>query len=106
MTRSGAKQHEITDATRITDEMTAMAHGTSMLDAVGKVLDLVYQIPDSDRAEFLLRFVDGPVLLVSCDPGYDENDRRTNEHWDVYVADASDTEAGKAIRYLDPGEWL
>ena|ERR1700758_1613772 len=100
------RQHEITPDTTISDAMTTGAQGTSMIVALGKHLDLVYHVPDSDRDEFLLRFVDGPVLLVGCDPGYDENDRRTNERWEVYVADATDTEAGKALRFLDPGEWL
>ena len=87
----------------ILDEMTTGAVGVRWQAALRKTLDLVYEIPDSDRCEVLLRFVGGPVLLLSCDPQTGEDGRRTPDRWEVVVYDASDTVAGREVRRLKPG---
>jgi hypothetical protein len=90
----------------ISDEMSSGAIGASLAQFIGKTIDLVYEVPDSDRGEVLVRFTDGTSIEVSCDPGYDEDlVRRTPEHWDVCVYDTTETEAGEALRHLPPGHW-
>ena len=102
-----SKQHFITDETQITETMTRDAMGTSWALYVGKTLDLAYEIPDSDSEDVLLRFTDGTVLLLFVDIGYtDDLVGRDPSRHEVFVADATETEAGKHVRRLDPGHWL
>lgn len=107
------RQHTITDPPPITDGMTQGAVGISFYYLVGVAIKTVYNVPDSDRSEVLLHTEDGRTFLVSCDPNvYDDEGLRlppeevAKRDWQVYIADATDTEAGKAIRNLEPGEWL
>lgn len=69
-----------------------------------------YPVEDSDRGEFLLKLRDLKgnitVIGISCDPiMHDENgvpflpeDPRRAEKWEVYLFDATDSEAGKLIK--------
>lgn len=101
------RQHRIPDPPPITDRMTDGSHGASSYDLVGRRVVVAYDIPDSDRDETLLRMDDGSVLLLSCDPGYDElGVSRTPEHWETCMYDATDSPAGRAIQDLEEGHWL
>jgi hypothetical protein len=105
------QQHRINrDNPPITDAMTSghegWAHGTGMHALIGRTVVTAYDVPDSDRGESLLLLDNGTVLLVSCDPGYDDNDQRTPDAWECCMYDATDTQAGRAIKELDTGHWL
>lgn len=100
-------QHTIPDPPPITDRMTQYGRGTSSYDFVGETITTAYDIPDSDREETLLRCESGLVILVSCDPGYEEDlIKRTDDRWEVVLYDATDTEAGKVMQTLEHGQWL
>jgi hypothetical protein len=45
-------------------------------------------------------------MLISCDPGYDANDRLDPTRWEIVLYDATDTPAGREIKKLEPGQWL
>lgn len=89
----------------ITDGMTQNAVGTSSHDLVGETIVTAYDIPDSDESTLLL-CESGRVLLIFTDMGYNDDDTRNSTRWDVCFADATDTEAGRAIVDLEPGQWL
>lgn len=100
-------QHEIPNPPPITDGMTTGAFGTGAHDLIGTVVT-TYEVPDSDRCETLLLYEDGRVILVSCDPGYNDDAARTRNptRWEVVLCDATDTDAGRAIQLLERGHWL
>lgn len=102
------RQHTIPkDHPPITDDMTGLALGAHSLDLVDARVVTAYDIPDSDRRESLLLLDNGRVILVSCDPGYDDDlIQRTPDRWEVVFYDATDTDAGRAIKDLEPGQWL
>jgi hypothetical protein len=102
------RQRQITDPPPITDGMTRGATGATGHDFVGQTITTTYQIPDSDRGEILLRCASGRVLLLSTDPGYNDDlaVSRNHERWEFFVYDATDSEAGRAMQKLEPGEWL
>lgn len=92
----------------ITDRMTTGGQGATGGDFVGETITTSYEIPDSDRGEILLRCASGRVLCLSTDPGYNDDVAvsRNHERWEVFVYDSTDTEAGRAMQHLEPGEWL
>jgi len=102
------KQHRIPDPPPITDRMTDGSLGTSGHDFVGETITTTYEIPDSDRGEILLRCASGKVLALSTDPGYNDDlaMSRNEARWEFFAYDATDTPAGRAMRDLEPGEWL
>lgn len=84
--------------TIIKDEMTRGAHAFLPQDFVGRTIQSVHEIADSDRGEWLLLLDNGVVVLLSCDPGYAEDlVSRTDDKWDVVLYDATETEAGRAV---------
>lgn len=102
-----ARQRHIPDPPPIVDAMTTGATGANGHDLVGRTILTTYAIPDSDRGELLLLLDNGRVILMSCDPGYeDDYATRTPDKWESYLADATDTPAGAAMKLLEPGEWL
>ena len=91
----------------ITDAMTDHGIGTGIHAIVGCTVLTAYDIPDSDRAESLLLLDDGTVLVLSCDPAYDDvGVHRTPEHWECCVYDVTTTPAGREIKKLAEGHWL
>jgi hypothetical protein len=98
-------QRIIPDPPSITDAMARGADGTDSFDLIGEVVT-VYDIPDSDRGEKLVLYRSGRVMLISCDPGYDANDRLDPTRWEIVLYDATDTPAGREIKKLEPGQWL
>jgi len=101
------KQHPIPrDNPPITEPMTSGACGTGAHALVGQRVVTAYDLSDSDRRETLLLLDNGSVLMLSCDPGYDDADRRTDDRWECCMYDATDTPAAPALRALEPGHWL
>lgn len=103
------KQHLIPkDNPPITDRMTSGGTGAAGFDFIGETITTAYAIPDSDREEILLRCESGKVLLLSTDPGYndDESMSRNQERWEMFVYNATDTPAGRAMQHLERGDWL
>jgi hypothetical protein len=95
-------QHHIPDPPPITDAMSQHATGTSFHDLLGETVTVVYNVPDSDRDEVLLQTESDRTFLVSCDPSVYGDEFA----WQTCIYDATDTEAGKVMRTLAPGEWL
>lgn len=91
----------------ITDGMTTGALGASGIDFIGETITTSYEIPDSDRGEILLRCASGRVFCLSTDPGYNDDlaVSRNESRWEFFAYDATDTEAGRAMQELEPGEW-
>lgn len=90
---------EITDS--MTTGATSLFEPWPLLGAVKKT----HEVVDSDRGEFILEFADC-IVLVSCDPivhddqgvPISRDDPSYAERWEVVIYDATETEAGKAIR--------
>jgi hypothetical protein len=86
---------------QITDDMTSGATGFDPMWLVGRKIEAVHEITDSDRVECLLVLDDGRVVLVSCDPTvHDERGvplppEESGKTWEVVMYDATETEAGR-----------
>lgn len=103
--------HRIDASTTITDEMTTGATGADGQDLAGRTITTVYEVPDSDRGEILLALDNGKVYVISTDPvTHDDGGTRLppeewGDQWETFLMDATDTDAGQSLRYLDPGFW-
>lgn len=92
--------------TDITEKMTTGATGFGSKWLATTQIKGVHPVVNSDRGEFLLHLLDGRVIGVSCDPivrdeegvPFLPDDPRRGAKWEVYLCDATDTEAGKLIK--------
>lgn len=83
----------------IRDDDTREALGAGASDLEGKTIVRVLPVEDSDRNESLLVCSDGTSYLLSCDPGYDEDEIiRTPDKWEVVLYDATETDAGREFK--------
>lgn len=84
---------------KIPDDQFREATGAEPHDLEGCTIKRVFEVEDTDRAEFALLLDNGKLIQVSCDPGYAEDQAtRTPDKWEVVLYDATDTEAGRELR--------
>lgn len=88
----------------ITDGMTSGAAGADVSSLVGRTIVAAHEVEGSDRSEALLLLDGGTSILLSCDPGYVDEDCtiRDPRRWEVVLYDATDTPAGRAARAAVP----
>jgi len=100
------RQHSIPkDNPPITEAMTQGAGGASPHALVQRTIVTAYTIP-GDGDDVLLLLDNGRTIGFGVDIGYRADYSRNPDVHEVFVYDATDTEAGRMMREIDPGEWL